>query len=846
MSSIFQSLIQSNFGDARHGNFEAVLVEGESLAHWWRDNSVPWRPWNRGQHIVNQGVAGAGSIIQSNFGEARHGNFEVVVPLRAGGRVELWHFFHDNSDVAKPWQRGQRVTGDTDDVAGPGALIQSNFGSRDHGNFEVVVPLRAASGRVELWHYFHDNSDVAKPWQRGLRVTGDTDDVAGPGALIQSNFGSDDHGNFEVVVPLRAAGGRIELWHFFHDNSDVALPWQRALRVAAEVTGPGVLIQSDFGTGKHGNFEVLVPEGQRLAHYWHDNADVTAPWQRGQTVTESLSGWASLRQSDFGAGKHKNFEALIEECGASVIGYWHSNTDVNAPWLRDKPVIPRGYQIRLPNTHKIVQLTGEFDRQGWNGVGTPPRAHNQTETRFGIRGTDLGSSFVHKGRTYFLFGDTWRVNQSKDEINLDSIAFTTDIRPDDGLDLVFLNRPPIVSPPIPQREFDVPLDGVSDGQSMFVFFSTDHFQVEDHDLMGRSILARSHDDGLTFEMLYSFSSSKFINVSVERLSLEREEARLVGVSNPDVLCIWGSGRYRSSDVYLVILPMAELATGRGRRFYAGRGGSHVWSNDENDATPLFCAGCVGELSARWNPILGRFLLMYNGDSPGGIVLHVAQKPWGPWTKKPGMVFDPFFRAPGLDPTDPCLGDGYGKFLHVSWDVKRCDHLQDDMFGSARDNEWGGVYGPYQIANMSKGSPGKEAQIYFAMSTWNPYQAVLMTTRLDAATVAQLYEVDETLAALSAANIDFSVPESDLRDWLQNAAFTPYPALAQSLLALVGSRKLRKPVFLDVIAFNYEHSPGVVSPRAVADVRGDVLKKAVLDGYNERNGTSETTFDALVS
>src|SRR3712207_2626975 len=95
---VFQSLIQSDFGDARHGNFEAVLVGGGSLFHLWRDNSVAWRPWNRGQLIVDAGVAGAGSLIQSSLGDDRHGNFEVVVPLRAAdGRVELWHFFHDNS-----------------------------------------------------------------------------------------------------------------------------------------------------------------------------------------------------------------------------------------------------------------------------------------------------------------------------------------------------------------------------------------------------------------------------------------------------------------------------------------------------------------------------------------------------------------------------------------------------------------------------------------------------------------------------------------------------------------------------------------------------------------------------
>jgi hypothetical protein len=751
---VYQSLIQSNLGAARHGNFEAVIVEGESLAHWWRDNSLPWRPWNRGQHVVDGKVAWPGSIIQSNFGDSDHGDFEVVVPLRADdGRVELWHFFRGNSDVTTPWRKGQRVTGDADDVAGPGALIQSNFGSERHGNFEVVVPLHVAGGRTELWHFFHDNADVDNPWTRGLRVTGELDDAAGPGSIIQSNFGSRDHGNFEVVVPLHAPGGRIELWHFFHDNSDTNLAWTKGQRVSADVTGPGVLIQSDFGTGDHGNFEVLVPEGRRLAHYFHENDDVAKPWRRAKIVSESLNGWASLMQGNFGAGRHKNFETLIEENGDSVVGYWHSNTDVdgppgidvNAPWLRDKPVISRDVHIRLGDTRKIAQLTGEFDRQGWNGFGAPPKAHNQTETKFGIRGTDLGSSFLHQGRTYFLFGDTWRVNQSKADINLDSIAFTTDVDPDDGLDLVFFDRPPLINPPIAQREFDVPLEGLSDGQSMFVFFSTDHFMVEDHDQMGRSVLARSRD-GMAFDLLYGYSAMKFINVSAQQLTLSPEEARAIGVAGADVLCIWGSGRYRSSDVFLSILPMINLTTGAGRRYYAGQNGSQVWSDDEADATALFYAGCVGEFSVRWNEPLKHFILMYNGDSPRGIIMHLARKPWGPWTQEPVVVFDPNFRAPELDQHDQCLGDGFGKFMHVSWDVKRCDHLQDDMFNNGmRDAEWGGEYGPYQIASMTKGTTGEQTQLYFAMSTWNPYQSILMTTRLDAVTLGRIYGIDDKLS-----------------------------------------------------------------------------------------------------
>jgi hypothetical protein len=272
---------------------------------------------------------------------------------------------------------------------------------------------------------------------------------------------------------------------------------------------------------------------------------------------------------------------------------------------------------------------------------------------------------------------------------------------------------------------------------MFVFFSTDHYQIQGRDMMGRSILTRSSNGGLDFDLLYEFSREKFINISVQRVFLQPEDVALVGLATQDVVCIWGSGRYRSSDVYLAMLPTSELESGGAKRFYAGRNGAHSWSYLERDATPLFCAGCVGELSARWNPFLARFLLTFNSDSPRGIVLHLAQAPWGPWTEEPIMVFDPSFRAPGLDPADPCLGDGFGQFMHVGWNTKRCDHVQDDMFGHWRDDEWGGEYGPYQIGHLAKGSRARTTQLYFVMSTWNPYQAMLMTTQVGANVVREV-------------------------------------------------------------------------------------------------------------
>jgi hypothetical protein len=100
-----------------------------------------------------------------------------------------------------------------------------------------------------------------------------------------------------------------------------------------------------------------------------------------------------------------------------------------------------------------------------------------------------------------------------------------------------------------------------------------------------------------------------------------------------------------------------------------------------------------------------------------------------------------------------------------------------------------------------------------------------------------------IAALGGMNVDFSVPEVDLRDWLANPLFTPYPAISQALLLL--GKRLKAPVFLDVIVWNYEHTHGVASPRTVADVKLDVVKAAILEGSNVRYGTNVSDFEQLL-
>lgn len=107
------------------------------------------------------------------------------------------------------------------------------------------------------------------------------------------------------------------------------------------------------------------------------------------------------------------------------------------------------------------------------------------------------------------------------------------------------------------------------------------------------------------------------------------------------------------------------------------------------------------------------------------------------------------------------------------------------------------------------------------------------------------EPEEVIHALDDVGVDFSIPKSVLVDFLRNSEFTPYPTLATALLKLLNEQVLRRPVFLDVIVFNYEHSPGNPSPRRLEDVDFAVLRAAILAGFNNRYAEENTDFQSLL-
>ena len=404
------------------------------------------------------------------------------------------------------------------------------------------------------------------------------------------------------------------------------------------------------------------------------------------------------------------------------------------------------------SSQKVCQLVGETDKQ----LNQP--TVNQTESRWGLVGNDLGYSFEHDGKLFFIFGDSIPTRTFNGKPNgpnsanrlpddNDAIAYTTDTAIDRCPKLTFIHsangafKNPVVlnaqgQPAITLRTDEIPLAGLSDGGHLVVFFATDNPvylttgpSPGNLGFSTRSVVGVSDDDGNTFHYLYDLSKgpqARFINVAAAQ-------------GNDAYVYLWGTqggDLYRKSPPYLARKPVGSLGSPDGFEYlHAVNGdGTPVFMPGESNATPLFhdslpdsagqprVADCMGELGVAWNPFVKRWLMLYNclNATPGhprGITLRVAEQPWGPWSE-PQTIFD------------PQRDNGYCNFIHraVTNALAQCDNLA----GPNQVGEWGGDYGPYFLSRYTTGDlAGGASTFYYTLSTWIPYTEVIMKTSVQA-------------------------------------------------------------------------------------------------------------------
>ena len=362
------------------------------------------------------------------------------------------------------------------------------------------------------------------------------------------------------------------------------------------------------------------------------------------------------------------------------------------------------------STIKLEQLLGEQDKERHQPT------LSRTFTRYQLQGTDLGYSFDHQGRTYFLFGDTvGRLDRA-----LDTIATTDATDPETGVRLDFLTvsggeyltiQPPGVS----MGPFEVPVSGISLGGQMYVMVSTNHSIDRTTD---RSVLTRFSPPAkfVPLRTISQLPEGRFVKMSVHA-----EPGPVAGMppGGPFVI-VWGTGAYRKSDAYLSIVPVAQFETGKGTRYFAGLdgAGAPTWSEKEPDAKPIVENGTLGDLSVTWCKELGLWLMTYDRRPPNpGIAFAYSRTPWGPWSE-PQILFN-------------AVRDGaLGKFIHNPG-AQPNDGLAGPVIGKGQaDPEavHGGAYAPYVVERWTK-VRGSELDLYYVLSTWNPYVVVLMKSRL---------------------------------------------------------------------------------------------------------------------
>lgn len=571
--------------------------------------------------------------------------------------------------------------------------------------------------------------------------------------------------------------------------------------------------------------------------------------------------------------------------GASVAAVFYSNYDqieafttdkdgvLNVEWkVRNQAWVPCSFPLmglipprQIPlgtgipvviSTERLGQLTGSPDPENLpslNATGSSEWAGSRME------GTDLGANTDHNGNLFIFFGDVAPGNSPGEDL----VGWTQDVklRPggftlhpvkagrffdpfsvDSGVGILPLDRTPTGAFSYESKAYvfalwDDPHDPVIPGTQ--VRFPT-------------AILASKEEPSRPgpYHLEFAFSKRRFWQVA----SIVVKNADHPGLpeSQGDGLILLGGGLGNGDAIHLAWM---RLETGRGPivssvRYYTGDP-KRPWTSAENNAASALAHEVEAtavipmephytSVSAAWLPQAKQWIVLYSKaindvrgkkvNPAGPVVARFGTNPWT-WSEEV-QIFN------------TCRDLAYGHFMHWSG----IDDIPARVPPAVFDDAPGWAYGAFLMQRfMDWDAVRRELTLAYLMSTSNPYQVQVMRTRLRMPFILAHPATNtlNTLLKLRDVGIDFSVPETDLQQWLNDSEFTPYPAISTALLNLMEGKRLRQSIYLDVIVWNYEHGPGASSPRNAADVNVDRLRAAILHSYKERYGELVRDFQALV-
>ena len=246
------------------------------------------------------------------------------------------------------------------------------------GSLELLIPDGNA-----IRHYFMNPAQdpglmIAGPnvpWSVGNPIAYFDQTIPKSVACIQSNFkGDGTHGNLEAIVRVSGPQGQDSLDFWYLDSSGgQGGPWSGPFPLMVDgsavtgVTGNPALIQSTWGA--KGNFELLVPHGHAINHYYRDNDSPGFPWHLAQQLSYPAVGshhigpfplGVTFIQSDFMAdGFHGNFEAIVRVAPpfrGDRLDFWYFDSAA-AKWHGAFPV--------MVDRQEVDGVTGDPSLYSW-------------------------------------------------------------------------------------------------------------------------------------------------------------------------------------------------------------------------------------------------------------------------------------------------------------------------------------------------------------------------------------------------------------------------------------------------------------------------------------------------
>ena len=819
-----------------------VVDKDGALDVVWKDHNGPW---HAPVGLTDRGFAPPGAPLAAVY-QPLNEQLEVFVVGASGALNVVWK---DNNGI---WKGPLALTGAA--FATPGAHVAGAY----YASYKQLEVFLLDKNEVFNVVWKANNG----PWHSpvGLSPLGFARQGAPLTAIYQPL-------NEQLEVLTVDSRGAINVIWKEHNN-----PWHAPVGL----TGVDSVIVGSALTG------IYYPPNEQLEVFFIDKLGAfNVLWKEHNTAWKGPVG---VTEPHFVAGapvaavlypRYDQLEAFTTDKGGVLNVEWKVRNQAWAPCSFPLMGIIPPQEIPLEvmtptvvKTERLGQLTGNPDPENLpslNAKGSVEWAGS------GVEGVDLGANTDHNGRLFIFFGDTVPGNGPAVPGNpadvpardTDLVGWTSDtvLRPG-GFTLhpVKAGAGQYFDPfsvdsaigTLPNGR--TPTGAFSYGGRVYVFGIWDDpadpvigTQAGKPVRLPTTVLASKNDPSRVgpYHLEFTLSKAKFWQVAP--VVVKNADHPGLPEAQGDGLVLLGGGAGDAID-----LAWMRLEPGRGPvmssvRYYTGNP-QQPWTPAEHDESRARAhegeAKAVVTLpphytsvSAAWLPQAKQWIVVYSRaindpvakqDNPAGpIVARFGVNPWT-WSDEV-QIFN------------TCRDFAYGHFMHWSGIDDIPARVQPPIFGDAP----GWAYGAFLMQRFTGWDAGpRELTLAYLMSTSNPYQVQVMRTRLRMPFVLA-HPTGNTLLKLRNAGIDFSVPEADLRQWLSDSQTTPYPAISTALLNLLEAKRLRQPVYLDVIVWNYEHAPGVSSPRRVADVNVGRLRAAVVQGYNERYGEAASDFQALV-